>query len=74
MAALDLGGHATDEVFLFAAGEAGDIAPLRRWSKQAGIAALITGYWKRGATLLAYEAAEHDDHDHDDDEAGGRQQ
>lgn len=74
VAALDLGGHATDEVFLFAAGEAGDIAPLRRWSKQAGIAALITGYWKRGATLLAYEAAEHDDHDHDDDEAGGRQQ
>lgn len=68
VAALDLTGHDPDEVFLFAAGEAGDIAPLRRWSKKNGIAALITGYWKRGAALLAYEAAEHDDHDHDHDD------
>jgi len=45
-----------DDVFLFAAGEAGDIKPLRRWAKQEGIASLVTGYWKRGVV-------EHDDHD-----------
>ncbi|MFG1947182.1 siderophore-interacting protein [Nonomuraea sp. NPDC048826] len=37
--------------FLFAAGEAGDIKPLRRWS--AGrMDALFTGYWKRGVAGL----------------------
>ncbi|MFI0421075.1 siderophore-interacting protein [Spongiactinospora sp. 9N601] len=44
---LDLPGRA----FLFAAGEAGDIRPLRAWS--AGrMDALITGYWKRGVAGL----------------------
>ncbi|MET0866016.1 MAG: siderophore-interacting protein [Nakamurella sp.] len=33
-------------VFLFAAGEAGDIKPLRSW--RADIDSLVTGYWKRG--------------------------
>lgn len=55
VAGLDLG-HDPAEVFLFAAGEASDIKPLRRWSKQQGMDALVTGYWKRGA-------ADHDDHD-----------
>ncbi|MGI5271553.1 siderophore-interacting protein [Nonomuraea sp. CA-218870] len=37
--------------FLFAAGEAGDVKPLRRWS--AGrLDALVTGYWKRGVAGL----------------------
>ncbi len=37
--------------FLFAAGEAGDIKPLRAWS--AGrLDALFTGYWKRGVAGL----------------------
>jgi NADPH-dependent ferric siderophore reductase len=31
--------------FLFAAGEASDIRPLRRWSKELSS---VTGYWKRG--------------------------
>lgn len=38
--------------FLFAAGEAGDIKALRRWSKEAGVDALVTGYWKRGVADL----------------------
>jgi NADPH-dependent ferric siderophore reductase len=38
--------------FLFAAGEAGDIKPLRRWAKQHGIDQLVTGYWKRGVADL----------------------
>jgi NADPH-dependent ferric siderophore reductase len=33
-------------VFLFAAGEAGDIRPLRR--RREGVERLVTGYWKRG--------------------------
>ncbi len=46
--------------FLYAAGEASDIRPLRRWAKEQGVDALVTGYWKRGAT-------EHeDDHEHED--------
>ena len=52
---LDLGGCRSADVFLFAAGEAGDIKPLRRWAKQRDIDALVTGYWKRGVV-------EHDDH------------
>lgn len=36
------------EVFVFAAGEAGDIKPLRRWAAEKGYDALVTGYWKRG--------------------------
>ena len=59
VAGLDLGDRAADDVFLFAAGEAGDIKPLRRWARERGIAALITGYWKRGASGLD----EHDEHD-----------
>lgn len=39
-------------VFLFAAGEATDIKPLRRWAKERGIDALVTGYWKRGVSDL----------------------
>ena len=38
--------------FLFAAGEAGDVKPLRRWAKERGIDALVTGYWKRGVADL----------------------
>jgi len=34
-------------VFLFAAGEAGDIKPLRSW-RRTHVDSLITGYWKRG--------------------------
>lgn len=47
--ALDLPAGRT---FLFAAGEAGDIKALRRWSKEAGVDALVTGYWKRGVADL----------------------
>lgn len=40
-----------ERTFLFAAGEAGDIKPLRAWS--AGrFDALFTGYWKRGVAGL----------------------
>lgn len=53
---LDLSGRDPADVFVFAAGEAGDIKALRRWSKERGIDALVTGYWKRGAV-------EHDDHE-----------
>ena len=34
-------------VFLFAAGESGDIKPLRSW-RRAHVDSLVTGYWKRG--------------------------
>ena len=37
--------------FLFAAGEATDIKPLRAWSRER-LDALITGYWKRGIAGL----------------------
>lgn len=40
------------DTFLFAAGEAGDIKPLRAWAKAHDIDALITGYWKRGVADL----------------------
>lgn len=33
--------------FLFAAGEAGDVKPLRSW-RRGEVDALVTGYWKRG--------------------------
>lgn len=33
--------------FLFAAGESGDIKPLRSW-RRSEVDALVTGYWKRG--------------------------
>lgn len=36
------------DTFLFAAGEAGDVRPLRRWAREQGLDALVTGYWKRG--------------------------
>lgn len=70
VAEVGLDGHDPADAFLFAAGEAGDIKPLRRWAKEAGVAALVTGYWKRGATELDHE--EDDDHDdeHDDDHDG----
>nr|WP_281363815.1 siderophore-interacting protein [Nocardioides daedukensis] len=71
VAELDLGGRDASDVFLFAAGEAGDIKPLRRWSKERGIDSLVTGYWKRGAVELDHEdegAPDHDqDHEHDHD-------
>lgn len=38
--------------FLFAAGEATDLKPLRRWASARGIDALVTGYWKRGVANL----------------------
>ncbi|ONI82851.1 NADPH-dependent ferric siderophore reductase [Actinosynnema sp. ALI-1.44] len=41
-----------DDTFLFAAGEAGDIKPLRTWPKDM---ASITGYWKRGVAGLERE-------------------
>lgn len=34
--------------FVFAAGEAGMVRTVRRWAKEAGLALLPTGYWKRG--------------------------
>jgi len=37
--------------FLFAAGEAGDVKPLRTWG-QDHVDALVTGYWKRGIAGL----------------------
>jgi NADPH-dependent ferric siderophore reductase len=37
--------------FLFAAGEAGDIKPLRAWAK-GRLDSLFTGYWKRGVAGL----------------------
>ncbi|GGO68116.1 siderophore-interacting protein [Nonomuraea cavernae] len=37
--------------FLFAAGEAGDIKPLRSWSR-GRLDSLFTGYWKRGVAGL----------------------
>lgn len=40
------------DTFLFAAGEAGDIRPLRGWRKEL---ASITGYWKRGVAGLERE-------------------
>ncbi len=50
VAALDLTGRG--RTFLFAAGEAGDIRPLRAWAKDSGTDALVTGYWKRGLADL----------------------
>lgn len=41
-----------DDTFLFAAGEAGDVKPLRAWTRERGIDALVTGYWKRGVAGL----------------------
>lgn len=41
-------GLQAEQVFVFAAGEAGDIKPLRRWSSDQGHDSLVTGYWKRG--------------------------
>lgn len=38
----------TGRTFLFAAGEAGDITPLRAWAKERCDDVLVTGYWKRG--------------------------
>lgn len=46
------GSRPPGEVFLFAAGEAGDIKPLRTWSRREGVDALVTGYWKRGVVDL----------------------
>lgn len=41
--------HDSDGVFVFVAGESGDIRALRRWVRESGFAASITGYWKRGS-------------------------
>lgn len=38
--------------FLFAAGEAGDVKPLRAWAREHVADALVTGYWKRGVAGL----------------------
>lgn len=38
--------------FLFAAGEATDLKPLRGWARATGTDALVTGYWKRGVADL----------------------
>ncbi len=38
--------------FLFAAGEAGDIKPLRKWGRKRVTTSLVTGYWKRGVAGL----------------------
>ncbi|MDT0200886.1 siderophore-interacting protein [Nocardioides sp. AE5] len=69
VAELDLAGADPGDTFLFAAGEAGDIKPLRRWSKEQGIDSLVTGYWKRGAVELDHDdeglADGEEAHDHD---------
>jgi len=38
----------TEDVFVFAAGEAGDIDPVRVWAAARGFDAVVTGYWRRG--------------------------
>ncbi|WP_252274831.1 siderophore-interacting protein [Nocardioides sp. LMS-CY] len=44
--------RADGRTFVFAAGEAGDIKPLRRWAREQGLDSLVTGYWKRGVADL----------------------
>lgn len=39
-------------VLLFGAGEASDLKPLRAWAREHQVAALVTGYWKRGVADL----------------------
>ncbi len=65
---LDIGRDPAD-VFLFAAGEANDIKPLRRWAKEQGIDALVTGYWKRGEVEFDREDHDHDHDGHDHEQA-----
>lgn len=48
---------ATPDSFVFAAGEAGELASVRTWARNAGVPSLITGYWRRGVA---------DPHDLDD--------
>ncbi len=48
VAALDV----PDDTFVFAAGEAEDLKPVRRWVSERGLPASITGYWKRGVSGL----------------------
>lgn len=40
----------TGASFVFAAGEAGALRPLRRWAREHAVPSLVTGYWKRGST------------------------
>ncbi|WP_235738029.1 siderophore-interacting protein [Nocardioides alcanivorans] len=68
VAELDLGDRDAADVFLFAAGEAGGIKPLRRWAKGLGVASLVTGYWKRGAVEVDHEDEGHADDEHDEHE------
>lgn len=44
-------GLPSGRVFLFAAGEAGDVKPLRTW-RRGQVDSLVTGYWKRGCAGL----------------------
>lgn len=46
-AAVDALPRRPGRTFLFAAGEAGDVKPLRSW-RRGEVDALVTGYWKRG--------------------------
>lgn len=50
--ALPLDGVPADDVFVFAAGEAGDLKAVRSFAKEHGYDALVTGYWKRGVADL----------------------
>ncbi|MFS3126851.1 siderophore-interacting protein [Nocardioides sp. Bht2] len=49
---LELGDIAAEDVFVFAAGEATDLKAVRRFAKERGYDALVTGYWKRGVADL----------------------
>lgn len=50
--ALELDDVAAEDVFVFAAGEATDLKAVRRFAKERGYDALVTGYWKRGVADL----------------------
>ncbi len=52
VAGLDLPARDRARTFLFAAGEAGDIKPLRAWARDHVTDSLVTGYWKRGVAGL----------------------
>ncbi|MEU4805428.1 siderophore-interacting protein [Actinosynnema sp. NPDC023587] len=60
-----------ERVYVWVAGEAGSIKPLRRWVRdELGLGKHdhdITGYWKRGVEDFDDDHEEgHEDHDHDD--------
>ncbi len=57
------------DLFAFAAGEAGDITPIRRWlRREFGLPKrqlAVDGYWKRGTTDHDHHTNDFDDQDDD---------